>query len=180
MKKTYSSVLAAFALAAAGMAHADPVLSTNSVVLVANGADSWSAGISKTHTQVGDFTDVFNLDGIDAAVSIDGLLSTIGRGASNIDFYSVSLNGHNFDFVKNSGGVMEKALLGTFDFSGPLVLTVTGYVGAGAQQGAAISATYSGSLNVLADNDVPEPASFALAGVALAAAAFARRRKANA
>ncbi len=181
MKNTYSLTLAAIALAAASVAHAEPVLSTNSVALVPHGDASWSAGISKTHTQAGDFTDVFNLDGIDAAVTIDGLLSTLGRGASNIDFYSVSLNGHDFSFSKTAGGAMEKALLDAYDFSGPLVLTVTGFVGAaGAAPGSDVFATYSGNLNVTAENDVPEPASFALAGIGLLAAAFARRRKAQA
>ncbi|MEZ4282619.1 MAG: FxDxF family PEP-CTERM protein [Myxococcota bacterium] len=134
----------------------------NNDIVLSGGTNFFGA----LHTDDADFTDTFTFT-IDGAVSANVSLVTIGEGASNIDFLSADLNGIALTLDPN--GFFESGFLGTTDFTGPLVLTVSGRSGATG----GVFASYSGTINVTI---IPEPSTSLLMGLGLGGLAFASRR----
>lgn len=176
--RRFLATAALFAVTATS-ALAAPVLSSTTVNLVADPLGGWSAGISATHTSPGAFTDRYTMSGIEGWAFVNGLFQTMGAiAAKDIDFTSASINGVALNLsAMNVGNIIaarEFASLPETLLNAPFVLEISGYAGEGYTGTGPISATYSGSLNF---NVVPEPAGFALTGIALAAAALASRRR---
>lgn len=174
------SAIVSIALSLTGaLALAGPVLTNQTVKLVADQDGGLSAGISMTHKLAGLFTDTYVLSGVQSWSLVDGILRTAGSNKQDIDFYSASINGVSFDFQKsNRGANIDFDELGMFSESllnGPLVLTISGRAGEGWADGTKISATYSGTVNVNAA--VPEPGSLALLSTGLLALAWVGRRR---
>lgn len=176
------SLFAACLLAAvaAPAAWAAPVTAQQSITLQPGKAENTlTAPISKVHTVAGEFVDTYVFTGIDRWAMVNGSLTTIGMSNQfDIDFVSAALNGVNYSFSRSAMGANADALevgkLLTARFSGPLVLEIRGVAGQGLAAGTAISASYSGTLNV---TQVPEPGSLALAAFGLAGAAVTVRRR---
>jgi len=167
------NMLCAVALAVVGVgAYADDL--TQSIALTPNAtvAGWFSAGMGLTHTSAGSFTDTITFTGATGG-SVEGSLITIGSMAStDIDFTSVSLNGHAYTLT--SMGPVGTAVLMPADMSGPLVLTITGVAAPTLAAGTSIAASYSGTLNV---SPVPEPQSAALLLAGLVAVGVLKRRR---
>ena len=123
------------------------------------------------HTDSFDFTDVFTFN-MTGPVTANTSLITIGSGLQNIDFLTADLNGTPLTLSPN--GFIETGSLGDFNFTGPLVLTVTGHSAAAG----GTFASYSGTMNVSA---IPEPETYAMLLAGLGLIGFmARRRKESA
>lgn len=171
--------LALLLAASAGVSQAAPIVSMQTINLVADPAGGLSAGFSMTHRVAGLFTDYFEISGVDGPASVDAILQTFGASKmQDIDFVSATINGYAFEFSKSDlGDSLEALEIGTFPellIDGPLRLTITGRAGEGLADGRSIAATYSATINV---NAVPEPGSLALAGLGLGALAYLGRRR---
>ncbi|CAN5234000.1 hypothetical protein BH11PSE10_BH11PSE10_00940 [soil metagenome] len=159
--------------------------SNTNVNVVADTIGGKAASISKTLTQAGLFSDTYTLIGETGLALLDGILSTSGRGMQNIDFYSATLNGVAFDFIRSDKTVgttvylnfSEKAVFAEHGLNSPYTLVISGRAGTGFAEGAAINASYSGSINLNSVSDVPEPASFALVALGLLGAGVVSRRR---
>lgn len=110
------------------------------------------------------FTHSFTFDTFDAG-KLSATLSSIGRGATDVDFSSVALNGVQFDIL-SSGFADIRQLIDLATVAGPQTLTITGTSGG--------NGSYDG---VLALSAVPEPATWALMIAGLGIAGGAMRRK---
>lgn len=130
---------------------------------------SGSAGFSIKHLNNGAFTDTINFTGGPSFADASGSLTTIALSAGNndINFTSASLNG--VAYTLSPSGVFEFGSVMTTNLAGPFVVTVTGV----ANLGSGDSASYSGTLNVMA---VPEPQTYALMLAGLAAIGFVAAR----
>jgi hypothetical protein len=168
-----ASLAAAAALAlASGATWAENIDQT--VTLVSNVPNSWSAGFSATHQSSGSFTDMISFTPDIALIeSVSASLITISQSPqTDIDLVSATLGGQALTLSPT--GANEYAFLNPTNLSGPLVLTVVGTAGATLDAGSAINATYSGTLNVTA---VPEPGTMALLLGGLGVVGFVARHR---
>ena len=110
------------------------------------------------------FTHSYNFETSDAG-KLSATLSSIGRGATNVDFTSVTLNGTDFDIL-SSGFSEIRQLIDLATVPGMQTLTISGTSGG--------NGSYDG---VLALSAVPEPATWALMIAGLGIAGTAMRRK---
>jgi len=161
----------ALALCAAA-SHADDL--TLNVMLVANPAipGSYSAGWGVTHMEAGAFTDTYNFLGSAGGV-FDSSLVTLGFASADIDFTSVSVNGHAFNLT-NVGGLDLATLSGQL-LSNPIVLTVMGIAAPLLTAGTPTAASYAGTANIA--GAVPEPESYAMLLAGLGAIGIVIRRR---
>ena len=121
------------------------------------------------HTDNAEFTDRFTFT-IAGAVSANVSLITIGSGPdspNNIDFTSAVLNGIALTLSPN--GLLETATLSDMDFTGDLVLIVTGRSRATAVE----FASYAGTMNLTV---IPEPSTALLMGLGLGGLGLTARR----
>lgn len=173
------SILIAGLLAASSLgAQAEDLSATPTLT----GIPNLSGGFSLTHLWSGLFTDTITFTPSPSASLVDGAIMTIGFGTANIDFMSASLNGNPLTLVAfppagPGAGYYETGFLLPTLTAGTLVLTVKGWAGPStAIDPIAISATYTGSINVTA---VPEPETYAMLLGGLGILGFlSRRRKA--
>jgi len=172
------SLLAATVIAATGSAMA----ATTDVTLKADAAGvNLTAGISKSFSKAGFFEDIYTFSSFSGMAFVNGTISSLAtRQTGDIDFQSVVLNGVSFDLTKKAAGSNpdgdEFARLVDASFGPQLTLVVKGYAGGSLAAGAAIAATYSGTVNI---TPVPEPQSYALLLAGLAAVGFVARRRAK-
>lgn len=160
--------LAALLLLASGSALADDLV-TN--VNLGGNASEQSAAFGVTHVQRGTFTDLFNFTPSNGTYFVDASLVTIGfQPSTDVTFTSASVNG--FAMTLTAPGQFEYGFLNPTTITGPLVLTVMGYVDMPNATGPA-SASYSGTLNISA---IPEPATYAMLLAGIGIVGLARRR----
>jgi hypothetical protein len=164
------SILAAAALTLV----ASSAFATNTVVNLVQDPTSpydYTGGFNISHTSA--FTDTFTFSPNFGNSLVSAVVQSIGfNKTTDIDFTSVTLNGHALDLI--NGNIDTAQTLSQLSLNGPLTLVVSGkshYAGV-----TSFNASYSGTINVTA---VPEPETFAMLGAGLAMVGFvARRRKA--
>ncbi|WP_028102959.1 FxDxF family PEP-CTERM protein [Pseudoduganella violaceinigra] len=167
-----SSFAMGLLLAAAAAAQADD-LTTN--VSLGGSAAELSAAFGVTHIEKGSFLDTFNFTPSAGTYMVDASLVTIGfTPAADVTFTAASING--IGMTLTGPGIFEYGYLVPTAISGPLVLTVFGYVDTPDAIGLPASASYSGTLNISA---VPEPAGYAMLLAGLGVAGLASRRRRN-
>lgn len=151
-------------------------------VALQGGPDNFTATIRMNHTLAGAFSDEYFIT-FDGPALVNGQLSATFRplqqAVNQIVFDDVELDGVDFTTGTRASltTVTHFALLAPVATNGGFLLRVDGCAGAcdGQQQaGTAITASYSGTLNL---QRVPEPASLALVLGALGAAGVAGRRR---
>lgn len=180
MKLTTRLFAAALVAAAVSSAQAAPVTASQSVALQSGTTvDTKTAGFTINHLVAGEFVDTFTFTGMDRWGLVNASLTTSAQQARfNIDFVSATVNGRTLNFTRTALGTFQNGFeFGRMDdylLSGPLVLTVRGYAGQGLAAGTAISASYSGTINV---TQVPEPGSLALAAFGLFGMGVVVRRR---
>ena len=166
--KTSMGLLLAIAAAAA---QADDL--TSNVNLGGNTIEQ-SAAFGVTHNEKGSFLDTFNFSPSSGSYFVDASLVTIGfTPQTDVTFTSATVNGYGMTLT--GPGIFEYGFLVPTTITGPLVLTVTGYVDLPDATGPA-SASYAGTLNISA---VPEPGSYTmlLAGLGVVCAVKGARRR---
>lgn len=172
------SILIAGLLAASSLGAQAEDLTANPVL---TGIPNLSGGFSLTHLWSGLFTDTITFTP-NASGLVDGGLMTIGFGTANINFLGADINGNALTLVAlppagPNAGYFETGYLLPTNINGPLVLTVHGYAGPDnpmPRDKVAISATYTGSINV---RPVPEPETYGMLLAGLGVLAFLSRRR---
>jgi hypothetical protein len=163
--KLKSLLLAATLAFSSAAALAAPVPTYIDVTVTGSGP-TWTAEYGASHT-AGDFIDVYTFLPSSVTGLTDISFYNFARStAFNITFTGAELSGVPIPYT-NSGGVGFSFGGLIADFTGPLVLTISGTSGA--------TGSYAGTLNVSA---VPEPETYAMMLGGLGLLGFmARRRK---
>lgn len=191
MNRSMTRTLLATALIALSAGSAQALDVSNTIPLVGDNQTGYSAGLSDpsgtdvNHTLSGSFTDTFTFNFSGNAVVdvwLNSSASANKLATQQIVFTSATLNGVSLTIDAPSqlqGTIFRTAGLFQEPLTGSFVLTVNGYAGLAGNTGNAISASYSGGINVM-PTAVPEPESYALLLAGLGVVAFvARRRKMN-
>lgn len=156
---------------------ASAVQADNVVVNVNLGgsATEQSAAFGVTHLEKGAFADTFNFSPSAGTYSVDASLVTLGFSPrTDITFTAAYVNGH--ELTLSGPGLFEYGFLLPSVITGPLALSVFGYVDFEDTGFTPASASYSGTLNISA---VPEPGGYALllAGLGVVGTVGLKRRR---
>ncbi|SFF67239.1 PEP-CTERM protein-sorting domain-containing protein [Duganella sp. CF458] len=138
-------------------------------------ASEQSAAFGVTHLEKGAFSDTFNFSPSAGTYAVDASLVTLGFSPrTDVTFTAAYVNGH--ELTLSGPGLFEYGFLLPAVITGPLALTVFGYVDFEDTSLTPASASYAGTLNISA---VPEPGGYALllAGLGVVAAAGLKRRR---
>jgi hypothetical protein len=160
---------------------------------------TYTAGLSNQagsplviHTKPGRFRDEFLIE-FDGLARLNAWLETSADlsqwGRQGISFKRAGFRGIDgselsFDVFDLAGTRFTSGFVDTFEAVGSFVFFVEGVAGnpdvpQSGNDARFNSYSYSGSINLEAVTELPEPASLALAGLALAGAGFASRRRAR-
>ncbi|WP_431478493.1 FxDxF family PEP-CTERM protein [Massilia eburnea] len=155
---------------------ASAVQADNVVVNVNLGgsATEQSAAFGVTHLEKGAFADTFNFSPSAGTYSVDASLVTLGFSPrTDVTFTAAYVNGH--ELTLSGPGLFESGFLLPSVITGPLALSVFGYVDFEDTGFTPASASYSGTLNISA---VPEPGGYAmlLAGLGVVGTLGLKRR----
>jgi hypothetical protein len=134
-----------------------------------------SAAFGVTHLEKGAFSDTYYFSPSAGTYSVDASLVTLGfTPPTDVTFIAAYVNGHELTF--SGPGLLEYGYLLPTVITGPLVLTVFGYVDFPDTNLTPASGSYAGTLNISA---VPEPGGYALllAGLGVVGAAGLKRRR---
>ena len=165
-------LIASVAMTVAAASSSAAVINTFDVNLSPLGAGTYAALFNNTVTCSGgcDFIDTYlfhpDLNGI-----VDSFIGTLGFGAADIDFTSVTLNGQSYMVTPDMpilNNLQVAALFDTYT-TAPLSLVVMGHSGG--------NGDYFGMLTMRNASAVPEPGTLALLGLAGIGLASVRRRK---
>ena len=156
---------------------ASAVQADNVVVNVNLGgsATEQSAAFGVTHLEKGAFADTFNFSPSAGTYSVDASLVTLGFSPrTEVTFTAAYVNGH--ELTLSGPGLFEYGFLLPSVITGPLALSVFGYVDFEDTGFTPASASYSGTLNISA---VPEPGGYAmlLAGLGVVGTLGLKRRR---
>ena len=156
---------------------ASAVQADNVVVNVNLGgsATEQSAAFGVTHLEKGAFADTFNFSPSAGTYSVDASLVTLGFSPrTDVTFTAAYVNGH--ELTLSGPGRFEYGFLLPSVITGPLALSVFGYVDFEDTGFTPASASYSGTLNISA---VPEPGGYALllAGLGVVGTVGLKRRR---
>ncbi len=156
---------------------ASAVQADNVVVNVNLGgsATEQSAAFGVTHLEKGAFADTFNFSPSAGTYSVDASLVTLGFSPrTDVTFTAAYVNGH--ELTLSGPGLFEYGFLLPSVITGPLALSVFGYVDFEDTGFTPASASYSGTLNISA---VPEPGGYALllAGLGVVGTVGLKRRR---
>lgn len=147
----------------------------NTNVNLGGSAAEQSAAFGVTHLGKGAFSDTFNFSPGAGTYFVDASLVTLGFSPrTDVTFSAAYVNGQ--ELTLSGPGLFEYGFLLPTVITGPLALTVFGYVDFEDTGFTPASASYSGTLNISA---VPEPGGYALllAGLGVVGAAGLRRRR---
>lgn len=157
---------------AASAAQADNVVVN---VNLGGSATEQSAAFGVTHLEKGAFADTFNFSPSAGTYSVDASLVTLGFSPrTDVTFTAAYVNGH--ELTLSGPGLFEYGFLLPSVITGPLALSVFGYVDFEDTGFTPASASYSGTLNISA---VPEPGGYALllAGLGVVGTVGLKRRR---
>lgn len=147
----------------------------NTNVNLGGSATEQSAAFGVTHLEDGAFFDTFNFSPSAGTYSVNASLVTLGfTPHTDVTFTAANING--YEMTLSGPGLFEYGYLLPTAISGPLILTVYGYVNFEDTGFTPASASYAGTLTISA---VPEPGGYALllAGLGVVGAVGFRRRQ---